>query len=214
MTVAPCLGIASSTPNGFPRAADVEGDVESESLTSHPATRAYELRPRVHDLESHRALLSQNGIEQVKRRIARHLRGTGVLMLHDLAIPAAATTIDHLCIGPNGVTAIDVERDREGREELVRRVTRETEILSAVLMEAGISSGQIAGAVCQTGRARGLRSSAIHGITFGNARKVAKVASADRGGRPLDVQLALAVVRNRLGREGQRSYAITRPYVV
>jgi hypothetical protein len=215
MTVAPCLGIPSTTPNGFPGAADVNGEVESESLTGIPVPRAYELRPHGFDDPVAYSVVDQGDLQRVKRRIAKHLRGSGVLMLHDLAVPATSTTIDHLCIGPNGVTAIDVERGKPGtgRDTLVRRVSRETEILAAVLIEAGIGSEQITGAVCQPGR-YAVSGSKVHGITFGNARRVAKVARGDRGGRPLDVQLALAVVRNRLGYEGQRSYPITRPYVV
>jgi hypothetical protein len=188
--------------------------VESESLTGIPVPRAYELRPHGQDQAAY-SVVDEGDLERVKRRIARHLRGSGVLMLHDLAVPATSTTIDHLCIGPHGVTAIDIERGKpgKGRDTLVRRVSREAEILAAVLIEAGIGSEQITGAVCQAGR-WSLSGSKIHGITFGNARKVARVARGDRGGRPLDVQLALAVVRNRLGYEGQRSYAITRPYVI
>ena len=189
--------------------------MESESLTGLPATRAYELRPRAEDLPY--SVLDQNDLERIKRRLAKHLRGSGVLMLHDLAVPAAASTIDHLCIGPNGITAVDVERSPEGhgREELVHRVSRETQILAAVLTDAGIRSDQISGAVCQAGRWNGLKpGSSSQGIVFGSPRRVAKVACAERAGRPLDVQLALAVVRTRLGHAGQRSYAITRPYTI
>jgi hypothetical protein len=195
-------------------AADEEIEVESESLTGIQVRRAYELRPHAHDHAAYSAV-DASDLQRIQRRIAKHLTGSGVLMLHDLAVPATATTIDHLCIGPQGVTAIDVERGKpgKGRDTLVRRVSREAEILAAVLIEAGIGSEQITGAVCLAGRS-GLGGSNIHGITFGSPRRVAKVARANRGGRPLDVQLALAVVRNRLGYEGQRSYSITRPYVV
>src|SRR5215204_4569769 len=128
--------------------------MESESLTGLPATRPYEPRPPASEADLPYAVLEENTLERVKRRLAKHLRGTGVLMIHDLAVPAAASTIDHLCIGPNGITAVDVERspERRGRDELIHRVSRETEILSAVLTEAGIRSDQISGAVCQAGR--------------------------------------------------------------
>ena len=188
--------------------------MESESLTGLPGTRVYELRARTLEHEPPHAVLDEASLQRIKGRLAKHLRGTGVLMLHDLAVPATATAIDHLCIGPSGVTAIDVEREGHDRETLVRRVTRETEILGAILMEAGIGSHQIGGAVCLSGRRLGSRGSTRNGIAFGHPRRVAKFASADRGGRHLDVQLALAVVRNRLGFEDQRAYAITRPYVV
>jgi hypothetical protein len=166
----------------------------------------------VPEIEAPYAVLDDNALERIKRRIAKHLRKSGVLILHDIAVPATSTTIDHLCIGPNGITAIDVERTPKGddREAVIRRVSRETEILAAILTEAGIESERISGAVCETGR-WAARGSTEDGITVGDPRQVAKVARSDRGGRPLDVQLALAVVRNRLGREGQRSYSITRP---
>ena len=187
--------------------------MESESLTGLQASRAYELRPRAVEDDTAYAVIDPKELERAKRAIAKHLRGSGVLMLHDLAVPATSTTIDHLCIGPNGITVVDIERTTD-RETLVRRVTRETEILAAVLTEAGIRSERIRGAVCQTGRLSAVRASTLHGVPFGGPRKVAKVAASDRGGRPLDVQLALAVVRNRLGFEGQRSFGITRPYHV
>ena len=197
-------------PNEFPAPADVVTDVESESLTGLPATRAYELRPRANEYDPSHAVVSAKALARVKGRLSSHLRGSNVLMIHDLAIPATATTIDHLCIGPNGLTVVDVDRAGD-REILVRRVTRETEILAAVLTEAGIGSERIKGAVCQTGRLPG-GGATVHGIPFGQPRRVAKFARSDRGGRPLDVQLALAVVRHRLGFEGQRSFGITRPY--
>ena len=199
-------------PNGLPAAADVDTDVESESLTGLPATRAYGLRPRVDEYDASHVVLDAKALARVKEGLAKHLQGSGVLMLHDLAVPATSTTIDHLCIGPNGLTVVDVDRAGD-REVLVRRVTRETEILAAVLTEAGIGSERIKGAVCQTSRLPN-RGTTLHGIPFGQPRRVAKFARADRGGRPLDVQLALAVVRNRLGFEGQRSFGITRPYRV
>jgi hypothetical protein len=203
-------------PNDFRKPADELGDVESESLTGLPATRAYELRPPASESEFPHAVIDDTALERIKHRLAKHLYGSGVLMLHDLAVPATATTIDHLCIGPNGVTAVDVERaiDGQGREALIRRLTRETEILGAVLMEAGIGSEQIGGAVCHPGRGFSRRGTTANGIAFGHPRRVARFARADRGSRPLDVQLALAVVRNRLGYAGQRSYPITRPYVI
>jgi hypothetical protein len=190
--------------------------VESESLTGLPTARAYELHSRAPERDYAYAVIEESSLERIKRRIAKHLRGSGVLMLHDLAVPATSTTIDHLCIGPYGVTAIDVERapDGQGRDALVARITRETQVLAAILTEAGLASEQVGGAVCQPGRWFSLRGSTNHGIPFGSPRKVAGVAKGDPSGHPLDVQLALAVVRNRLGYEGQRSYAITRPYTI
>ncbi|MET0824002.1 MAG: hypothetical protein ABWY79_06565 [Solirubrobacterales bacterium] len=51
----------------------------------------------------------------------------------------SATSIDHLCIGENAITAIDVERapGGDGRAALIGRLMRETEILAAVLGPVG-----------------------------------------------------------------------------
>ena len=150
-------------------------------------------------------------LERIERRIAKHLRGSGIMMLHDLAVPATATTIDHLCIGPNAITAIDVERAPDGRAALLGRVMRETEILAAILSEAGVRSEQICGAICRPGHALALRTPRVGAIAVCDARGAAKVARRNRVGKTIDVQLALAFVRNCLGHAGQRSHRITRP---
>jgi hypothetical protein len=187
--------------------------VESESLPSLATAATYELRSRAPGIELPFEYLGEAELERIKNQLAKHLRGSGVMIIHDLAVPAAATTIDHLCIGVNGITAIDVERAPKGldREALIDRVKRETEILAAILTEAGVGSEQIGGAVCRPGRGLSLRASTAGGIIFGDPRRVAKAARRAHNGEPVDVQLALAVVRNRLGHLGQRSHRVTRP---
>jgi len=193
--------------------------VESESLPRLSSAPSYELRSRggvATPGPSAGQQLGAEDLERVEFRIAKHLRGSGVLVVHDIAVPATATTIDHLCIGPNAITAIDVERSRDGhgRGELADRVLREAEILAAILTEAGISSDRIRGAICRTRRGLpplGIGGSTAGSITIGDERAVARVARRSVKGGSLDVQLALAVVRTRLGREGQRSHRLTRP---
>jgi hypothetical protein len=186
--------------------------VESESLPGLVGASAYEVLSRAPATRMPFSRLGEDDLERVKRQLAKHLRGAGVLILHDLAVPATATMIDHLCIGTNGITAVDVERELgDDREAIVHRARRETEILAAILTEAGVEPEQIEGAVCRLGRGLSLRSSSLGGISFGDPRRVAKVVRRPRTGRPVDVQLALAVVRNRLGHLGQRSHRITRP---
>lgn len=193
--------------------------MESESLPRLGSAPSYELRSRGGVTAPAAPLgkqLAAGDLDLIERRIAKHLRGSGVLIVHDIAVPATATTIDHLCIGANAITAIDVERSRDGhgRGELTDRVLRETEILAAILTEAGIASDRIRGAICRSRRglpALGLGSTTAGSITIGDERTVARVARRAAKGRSLDIQLALAVVRNRLGREGQRSHRLTRP---
>ena len=192
------------------------GEVESESLPRLGSAPSYEAgsrddaaAPAEHALGRQ---LDAAGLERVERRIVKHLRGAGALVVHDLAVPATATSIDLLCIAPTGITAIDVERDRDGhgRAELVDRVLREAEIVTAILTEVGIGSEQIRGVICRP--RRGLELPSRGGpITVGDERAVARVARRSVSGKRLDAQLALAVVRNHLGREGQRSHRLSRP---
>jgi hypothetical protein len=185
--------------------------VESESLPLLGTAPSHELRAPAEPATD--GFLTPDDLARIEQRIAKQLRGSGVVMLHDVAVPATATTIDHLCIGANAITAIDVERAPKGhgRAELVGRVMRETEILAAILGEAGVRAEQICGGVCRPGRAlmaRGARSGAI---TVCDVRGAAKLARRASVGGPIDVQLALAVVRNRLGYEDQRAHRTTRP---
>ncbi len=189
--------------------------MESESLPLRGTAPAYE-RPGPADAtlpeERFEPVVDDAGLERVERRLVKHLSGAGLLILHDLAVPATATTIDHLCVGSNAVTVIDVERaPGDGRADLVDRVLRETEILAAVLHEAGVRTEQIGGAICRSTRAPSLRASSAGPIVIGDPRAVARLAKRRRSERPIDVQLALAVVRDRLGHEGQRSHRCTRP---
>lgn len=193
--------------------------MESESLPRLSSAPSYELRARADAAAPANGLgkqLSAADLERIEHRIAKHLRGSGVLVVHDLAVPATATAIDHLCIGRSAITVIDVERSRDGhgRGELADRVLRETEIVAAILAEVGITSGSVRGAICRTRRgvpALGLGTSRSGSIAIGDERAVARVARRPSKGRAVDIQLALAVVRNRLGREGQRSHRLTRP---
>jgi hypothetical protein len=49
------------------------------------------------------------GEERVAARLARLLDGHGVELLHDRRIPGSRANIDHLAIGPGGVTVIDAK---------------------------------------------------------------------------------------------------------
>ncbi len=192
--------------------------MESESLPRLGSAPTYDLGAGADATAPAHAMgdrLDDAALERIERRIAEYARGGGLLIVHDIAVPATATAIDHLCIGPNGVTAIDVERSRDGhgRAELADRVLRETEILAAVLAEVGVGSDSIRGAICRSRRGMpALGFGGSHGsIAIGEERAVARVARRQVKGRRIDVQLALAVVRNRLGREDQRSHRLTRP---
>jgi hypothetical protein len=81
--------------------------------------------------------------EERARRLEALLAGSGVHLLNDRRVPGARATIDHLAIGPRGVTVIDAVRetgrarvvdgrllvDGEDRTILVRNVLRQVEVI-------------------------------------------------------------------------------------
>lgn len=50
------------------------------------------------------------GEERAATRIEQLLAGSGVVLLHDRRLPASRANIDHLAVGPGGVTVIDTKR--------------------------------------------------------------------------------------------------------
>ena len=60
------------------------------------------------------------GEERVAKRLHKHLKYTGVVILHDRRIPGTRANIDHIAIGPGGITVIDA-KDYTGK---VRAETR------------------------------------------------------------------------------------------
>lgn len=54
-----------------------------------------------------------NGEVRVAERLEKHLNGTGVRLLHDRRVPGhGRANIDHLAVGPGGVTVIDSKTHR------------------------------------------------------------------------------------------------------
>ena len=49
------------------------------------------------------------GEERVARQLQKHLKDSGVVLLHDRRIPGTRANIDHIAIGPGGVTVIDAK---------------------------------------------------------------------------------------------------------
>jgi hypothetical protein len=211
---APCLDVVAAGLNLFGVSAD-GGIVESESLPRLGTAPSYELRAGAGAGAPAGAFeqVDADALERTERRLVKHLRDSRVMIIHDLVVPATATAIDHLCIGANAITAIDVERapKGEGRGALADRVLREIEVLAAILNEVGIGSENIGGAICRSTRGIPSRSTSIGAITISDARGAAKLARRPHTGSPVDVELTLAVVRGRLGREDQRCYRSSRP---
>jgi nuclease-like protein len=98
--------------------------------------------------------------EDRARRLETLLAGSGVRLLSDRRVPGARATIDHLAIGPRGITVIDAVRERgrariaggrllvEGEDHttLVRDVLRQVEVIRLGL--AATPNLPIGGAIC------------------------------------------------------------------
>lgn len=98
------------------------------------------------------------GEVKVARELERRTAGRGVILLHDRRMPQSRANIDHIAIGPSGVTVIDTKRYR-GRIEIERRggLLRErsedlivggrdrTKLADGVLAQADSVRGMLAG---------------------------------------------------------------------
>lgn len=164
-------------------------------------------------------------MQRTERELLRHLKGSGALVIHDVAVPDTGTVIDHLCVGDDGVTAISVAPregrarirggrlfvGRDDRTDLVCEVGDQVAVLERLLGEVGTAAGAVVGAVCwavdRHGPARGLD---LDAVTIGSPRRIAKLVRRSTEHEVLDVQLVAALARCRLGREAQRSYRVTR----
>ncbi len=54
--------------------------------------------------------VGSEGEVQAAKRLEQLLSGTGVVLLHDRRMPRSRGNIDHLAVGPGGVTVIDTKR--------------------------------------------------------------------------------------------------------
>src|SRR4051812_24240532 len=126
--------------------------------------------------------------EERARRLEALLAGSGVRLLNDRRVPGARATIDHLAIGPRGVTVIDAIReggrarvvdgrllvDGEDRSSLIRDVLRQVEVI-----RLGLSSSPnlpVTGAICWVepdGLPR-VRRLAVDGVMIDGPRVIAE----------------------------------------
>jgi hypothetical protein len=140
-----------------------------------------------------------SGEQHTARELAKHLRGSDVALLHDRRIPGRGrANIDHLAIGPAGVTVIDTKSGRGNvelatrlfsREELLvvngRDRTRQLDALerqmqsvSSALERGGVPGMQVTGALCYPFmRRRWLHNSCARGglIVVDKPRQIAKL---------------------------------------
>jgi hypothetical protein len=113
------------------------------------------------------------GEQKNATRLEKLLDGTGVILLHDRRLPGSRANIDHLAIGPGGITVIDsknydgkvrVERrggvlskrtthlmiDGRDRTKLVDGVKRQIDEVKKVIRADGLGGGDIRGCLCMT----------------------------------------------------------------
>jgi len=149
------------------------------------------------------------GEERAARRLDALLHGRGVLLVHDRRLPGSRANIDHLAIGPGGVTVIDTKRiagtvrvRREGglfsesqrqslivagrdRTSLVEGVCRQVATVDA-LLGGGVS---VVGAMCfiESGGLPLFSKPKLAGVHIAGPRHVARLARRDGPHTPDEV---------------------------
>jgi hypothetical protein len=159
----------------------------------------------------------EEGEEKVAARLRKLLDGTGVHLLHDRCLSGhAKANIDHLAVGPGGVTVIDAKVERgdvrvqtvgglfsqreqllkvagRDRTRLVRGVRAQAEVVRACLSEHGFTAIEVRCALCfaDAGGLPLLCRLELDGVTIDGARRVAKLARRPGSLREAEVQRAL-----------------------
>ena len=129
------------------------------------------------------------------RRLHALLHRHGVVLVHHRRIPGSRTNIDHLAIGPGGVTVIDAERIRgrvkvhrasspsgEPRERLLIGGREETKLVEGVCRQVAVVSELLGGGVAVIGamcfvESGGLplfSSPTLDGVRIGGLRGIAR----------------------------------------
>ena len=140
------------------------GAARSRALGCRPARRRGR-RPGQAQHAAARAGLATGarGEERVARQLQKYLKGRGVVLLHDRRIPGTRANIDHIAIGPGGVTVIDTKNYKgkvraETRGGLLRPRTEhlvihgrdQTKLIDSVLKQV-----ELARTVCAATDVRG-----------------------------------------------------------
>ncbi len=157
------------------------------------------------------ALRAPGRADRAGRRLSRRLQGSRVLLLHQLAVPGSELTVDHLAVGPGGITVIVSEpaagRARvsdgrlliggEDRSEVIAGVLARVEAVTAALANAGIARAEVAGALCWDSAEATVpwRALSLDGVLIDGASGVAKLARRRGSMRSQDVELAAATLR-------------------
>lgn len=142
------------------------------------------------------------------RRLQALLHRHGVVLVHHRRIPGSRTNIDHLAVGPGGVTVIDAKRIRgrvkvrrargssgEPREHLLIGGREETRLIEGVCRQVAVVSellgGSIVviGAMCfvESGGLPMFSSPTLDGVRIGGLRGIARLARRDGPHSPGEV---------------------------
>lgn len=164
------------------------------------------------------------GEERLARRLGKLLDGRGVYLLHDRRVPGRRrANIDHVAVGPGGVTVIDAktlhgqvrvqsvgglfsERRKQlrvaGRDQtrLVGGVQAQAEAVRAVLSDAGHAQVDVRCALCflETDGLPMFARLEIDGTIIDNPKRVAKLAARPGDLRDADVRALHATLASLL----------------
>lgn len=136
------------------------------------------------------------------RRLEKHLGGTSVKLLHDRSVPGhGVANIDHIAVGPGGVTVIDTKKykgkvkvDRVGglfsprreiltvngrdQTKLITGVEKQVQYVQSTLHAVGHAGVEVRGALCMT-EVDGLpliRSLTVRGVLVDGPKRAAGLA--------------------------------------
>lgn len=113
------------------------------------------------------------------RRLEKHLARSDVVLLHDRRIPRTSANIDHVAIGPGGVTVIDTENvSGNDRSTLIDLLAWQVQAVRDTLDDLGFPHISVAGALCFADGS-GLpffRRQETHGLLVDGPRRVAALA--------------------------------------
>lgn len=152
------------------------------------------------------------------------LEGTGVHLLHDRRLGGRGkANVDHLAVGPGGVTVIDAKALRgdvrveamggvfsqreqllkvagRDRTRLVRGVRAQAEVVRSCLSEHGFAAVEVRCALCfsDAGGMPLLRRLELDGVTIDGTRRVAKLARRPGSLREVEVQRVLQALATAL----------------
>jgi hypothetical protein len=137
------------------------------------------------------------------QRLEKHLAGTGVNLLHDRRIPGHGNAnIDHIAVGPGGITVIDTKNYRgkvkverigglfserrtiltiagQDRTKLVKAVEIQVDLVRAVLADTDHADVDVVGALCfaDVDGLPLLTHQQLLGVTIDGPRRVATLAN-------------------------------------